>query len=149
MMQNLTEQALQKARSTIAHNFADPDALDGLAGLSLQLEKQLITAESLLNNAVQSKLDSLKRAVDLMDESTLKLTKLSSNISRIDEKIAHTNTSISNYDHLKKVDNGRENLNKVITQVEFFAKVPERVEFLRERMDNNPASTVGTHKAIV
>jgi hypothetical protein len=138
-MQSLTEQALSKARSTIAENFADPDALDGLGVLSFQLEKQLLAAESALNNAVQSKLDSLKRAVDLMDESTLKLTKLSANISRIDEKIAQTNTSISNYDHLKKVDNARENLNKVITQVEFFAKVPERVEFLRERMDNNPA----------
>jgi hypothetical protein len=139
-MQSLTEQALKKARATVAENFADPDALDGLGVLSYQLERQLQGAESQLNNAVQSKLDSLKRAVDLMDESTLKLTKLSSNITRIDEKIAQTNTAISNYDHLKKVDNARENLKKVITQVEFFAKVPERVQFLRERMDNNPAS---------
>lgn len=139
-MQSLTEQAISKARSTIAENFADPDALDGLGVLSFQLDKQLLAAESQLNNAVQSKLDSLKRAVDLMDESTLKLTKLSANISRIDEKIAQTNTAISNYDHLKKVHNARENLSKVITQVEFFAKVPERVEFLRERMDNSPAS---------
>eukprot|EP01032_Pedospumella_encystans_P010614 gene10614-12394_t len=139
-MQNLTEQALQKARRTIAENFADPDALDGLGVLSHQLEKQLIAAESQLSNAVQSKLDSLKRAVDLMDESTLKLTKLSTNISRIDEKIAQTNTAISNYDHLKKVDNARENLSKVISQVEFFARVPERVEFLREKMDSSPAS---------
>jgi len=139
-MQNLTEQALRKARLTIAENFADPDALDGLGVLSFQLEKQLIAAESQLSNAVQSKLDSLKRAVDLMDESTLKLTKLSTNISRIDEKIAQTNTAISNYDHLKKVDHARENLSKVISQVEFFARVPERVEFLREKMDNSPAS---------
>ena len=139
-MQRLTEQALIKARTTIAENFCDPDALDGLGVLSFQIEKQLKTAENQLNTAVQSKLDSLKRAVDLMDESTQKLTKLSTNISKIDEKIAQTNTAISNYNHLKKVDHARENLRKVITQVEFFAKVPERVEFLKERMDNNPAS---------
>jgi hypothetical protein len=139
-MQSLTEQALLKARRTIAENFADPDALDGLGVLSFQLEKQLQAAESQLNNAVQSKLDSLKRAVDLMDESTLKLTKLSSNISRIDEKIAQTNTAISNYDNLKRVHNARDNLSKVISQVEFFAKVPERVEFLRDRMDSSAAS---------
>ena len=139
-MQRLTDQALLKARSTIADNFADPDALDSLGVLSFQLEKQLLTAESQLNSAVQSKLDSLKRAVDLMDESTLKLTKLSTNISRIDEKIAHTNTAISNYDNLKKVHNARDNLSKVITQVEFFAKVPERVQYLRELMDNSPAA---------
>ncbi len=54
-------------------------------------------ADSQLNSAVQGKLDSLKRAVDLMDESTAKLTKLSINISRIDEKIAITNTGQSSY----------------------------------------------------
>lgn len=63
-----------------------------------------------MNSAVQGKLDSLKRAVDLMDESTAKLTKLSTNISRIDEKIALTNTCISNYDHLKRVHHARDNL---------------------------------------
>ena len=54
-------------------------------------------ADSQLNSAVQGKLDSLKRAVDLMDESTAKLTKLSINISRVDEKIAITNTGQSSY----------------------------------------------------
>jgi hypothetical protein len=57
----------------------------------------LHAADSQLNSAVQGKLDSLKRAVDLMDESTAKLTKLSINISRIDEKIAITNTGQSSY----------------------------------------------------
>ncbi|KAJ1391708.1 hypothetical protein B484DRAFT_408658, partial [Ochromonadaceae sp. CCMP2298] len=101
-MQRLTDHARSKARASIAHSFYDSDSLDGLGVLSHQLESQLVAAESQLNSAVQSKLDSLKRAVDLMDESTLKLSKLASNISRIDEKIAQTNTAISNYDNLRK-----------------------------------------------
>lgn len=75
-----------------------------------------------------------------MDESAVKLDKLSSNINRIDEKIAQTNTAISKYDYLKRVHNVRDNLSKVIAQVEFFAKVPERAKELRALLDKKPAS---------
>lgn len=139
-MQGLTQIALQKARETISQNFADPTSLDEIGVLSLQMEKQLLAAEEQLNGAVQSKLDSLKRAVDLMDESSVKLNILASNINKIDEKIAQTNTAISNYESLKRVHNARDNLSKVIAQVEFFAKVPERAKELKELLDKNPSS---------
>lgn len=139
-MQSLTQIALQKARDTISQNFADPSSLDEIGVLSLQMEKQLLAAEEQLNGAVQSKLDSLKRAVDLMDESAVKLNILAANINKIDEKIAQTNTAISNYESLKRVHNARDNLSKVIAQVEFFAKVPERAKELKELLDKNPSS---------
>ena len=47
--------------------------------------------------------------------------------------------AISNYDNLKRVHHARDNLSKVISQVEFFAKVPERVSHLRELVDNHPS----------
>lgn len=65
-----------------------------------------------------------------MDESTAKLSQLSISMNRVDEKIAETNTSISKYENLKKVHYVKENLEKVIEQVVFFAKVCERVQFL-------------------
>ena len=61
--------------------------------------------------------------VDLMDESAVRLSQLSVSMSRVDEKVAETNTAISKFENLKKVQNVKENLQKVIEQVEFFAKV--------------------------
>lgn len=102
-----------KARASVAAQFSDIDKLDDLGVKGFELERQLVAAESQLNGAVQSKLDSLKRAVDLMDESAVKLSKLSTKIVSIDDKIAQTNTAISNYSNLKRVHNARENLTKV------------------------------------
>lgn len=130
---------MSKARTMISQNFSDPESLDDLGVLSFELEKQLSTAESQLNGAVQSKLDSLKRAVDLMDESAVKLSTLSLNINRIDQKIAQTNTMISNFDYLKRVHNARDNLSKVIGQVEFFARVPDKIDELHTLLNSNPA----------
>ncbi|RYG60651.1 hypothetical protein EON64_19145, partial [archaeon] len=135
----MTEQAIAKARLNIAEKFQDPNALEDLGVMSFQLEKQLAAVEGQLNGAVQSKLDSLKRAVDLMDESVLKLSKLSTNITKIDEKIAVTNTTISNYDYLKRASNARDNMQKVLHQVQFFASVPQLVEKLTAKLQN-PAS---------
>lgn len=140
MMQALNKEGLEKARAMIEKRFTDPSSLDSLGELTLQLEKSLALAESQLNGAVQSKLDSLKRAVDLMDESSVKLTNLSKNINKIDEKIAQTNTSISKFETLKRVHNARENLSKVIAQVESLEKVPERVAYLRSLLDDDPAN---------
>lgn len=129
-MQTLTDQAVKSARQTIAQKFSLQSDFEELGATALLYEKQLAIVEGQLNSAVQSKLDSLKRAVDLMDESSVKLSKLSSNIQRIDEKITLTNTNISKYKYLKRVHNAKENLNKVIEQVKFFSMVPERVSEL-------------------
>ena len=138
MQQKLSSEALSRARITIEKTFHDPTTLEELGGLAFQLEKQLSIVEGQLNGAVQTKLDSLKRAVDLMDESVVKLSKVSTNIQKIDEKISMTNTAISNYPNLKRVHNAKENLTKVIDQVDFFAHVPEEVEKLAQKLQEKP-----------
>jgi len=140
MQQALSEAAKERARSIIASTFSNPGTLEELGGYRLQLEKQLTTVEAQLNGAVQSKLDSLKRAVDLMDESVNKLEGISNNVQRIDEKIALTNTTISNYTKLKNVNNAKENLTKVIDQVDLFVRVPDTVQSLVKRLESDPLS---------
>lgn len=139
-MLQLNKIAAERARTMVAQNFQDPSSLDDLAVLDMQLEKQLAAIDGQLNSAVQGKLDSLKRAVDLMDESVSKLTKISTNITNIDEKIARTNTQISNFQYLKKAHNARDNLMKVINQVNFFAEVPTKVAALQQQLEDNPGS---------
>lgn len=137
-MDALNNEALLKARSMISTTFVSPASLDELSALSIQFERQLHAAEGQLNSAVQGKLDSLKRAVDLMDESAVKLSTMSTKISKIDERIALTNTAISNYDNLSRIHNARENLQSVIAQIDFFAKVPERVNYYRQLLNSSP-----------
>ncbi len=62
-----------------------------------------MSADSQLNVTVGGKLDALKRAVDLMDESTIKLDYFTQNMKKTDEKIEAVNTTISNFEHLKRV----------------------------------------------
>jgi hypothetical protein len=57
---------------------------------------------------------------------------------RVDERIAQSNTAISNFEYLRRVHFARENLQKVISQVEFFARVPERVLELKTVLDSDP-----------
>lgn len=140
LMQKLNKIAAENARKMIAQNFQDPSSLDDIAVLDMQLEKQLAIIEGQLNSAVQGKLDSLKRAVDLMDESVSKLNKINAGITNIDEKISKTNTQISNFQYLKKAHNARDNLLKVINQVNFFAEVPTKVEALKQQLYDNPGS---------
>ena len=80
----------------------------------------------------------MKRAADIMSESSEKIDQTYKLVSRIDGRIAETNTCISNYETLKRVHYARENLKKVITQVEFFAKVPNRVDYLKTILEEEP-----------
>jgi hypothetical protein len=79
-------------------------------------------------------MDALKRAVDLMDESAIKLLSARGRIAKTEERISQANTVISNFEYLRRVHHARDNLQKVIIQVEFFAKVPERVAYLKVYM---------------
>ena len=140
MMRGLNDAALVKARATIAKKFADPMDLDELVPFMAQLQKNMSIAEAQLNGAVQGKMDALKRAVDIMDESAEKLEAAKGRIARTEERIVHANTVISTFEHLRRVHNARENLQKVITQVEFFARAPERVAALKDQLNNDPGS---------
>ena len=69
----LNDKALTRAREKIRDQFHDPRTMEEISAIQMTLEKKLAAAESQLNSAVQSKLDALKRVVDLMDESTTKV----------------------------------------------------------------------------
>ena len=106
-----------------------------LSHLRTNLKKKLVAAESEVNHSVQFKLDAMKRAMDIMTEteegvkSTLKL------MQNIDQRIQLTNTSISKFETLKRVHNARENIQKIISKVEFFAQVPDKVASLLRILD--------------
>jgi hypothetical protein len=139
-LDSIKNEAVERARANMASQFVDPISLEDLPVLIAQLEKKLQTADSKLNSTVSNKLDSLKRSVDLMDDSSSKLSHLSASMKRIDAKIAMTNSSIANYKHLSTVHNVRENLDKTIKQVEFFTRVPQRVEVLCKLMEEGPGN---------
>ncbi len=138
MILQLNREAKSKARQFIKRNFQDPMDLEDASALRMQLQKQAAVAGSQLNGAVQSKLEALKRAADLMDESSLKLGKLSNTMKDVDKRIADSNTAISQYANLCRVHNVRDNVSKVISQIEFFARVPEKVEALKEVIATDP-----------
>ena len=92
MIMQLNNEAKLKARQFIKRNFKDPMDLDEASALRIQLQKQAAVAGSQLNGAVQSKLEALKRAVDLMDESSLKLGELSNTMRDVDKRIAEKAT---------------------------------------------------------
>jgi len=138
MMKALNETAKRKARDTIEKKFRDPMDLEDLTLLSGQLQKQVMVAESQLNGSVQSKLEALKRAADLMDATSSQLSALSKTVTMIDERIYASNTSISNYAYLRRVHNVRDNIGKVLSQIDFFAHVPERVSTLKVLIEDEP-----------
>jgi hypothetical protein len=109
-----------------------------LSDLRAAAVKELTLAESQLNGAVQGKLDALKRSVDLMEESTLKLAGFTETMNDVESKIQKTNTLIVTFPHIRKIQHARDNLNKVIAQVESFLNVPNRVAELTALLLENP-----------
>lgn len=139
LMSRLNQEATKKARNMVASRFTDAVDLEEIGTLISQIKKQMELSESQLNVAVQSKLDALKRAADIMDESSIKLSHLSTSLRSIDERIAETNTVISNYEYLRRVHHARDNISKVISRVEFFARVPEKVRNLNDILESDPS----------
>ena len=135
MMQALNDEALDRAREKIKKKFMESSSLDDISAMRNELQNRLSEADAKLKSAVQGKLDSLKRAVDLMEESSAKLEGLSGSIDRVDARIAQTNTVISKYPNVKRVHYALDNLRKVISQVEFFSEIPKRVAELKRELD--------------
>ena len=104
MIEEIRSQALEKARTRVAFLFTDQHSLENhIPIVRAQLMKSLSQSESLLHMNVQNKLDSLKRAVDLMEDSSLKLDGFALNMKKIDERILLTNSTLSQYKYLKNV----------------------------------------------
>jgi hypothetical protein len=59
----LATAALEEARKDIANRFQDPNDLDDIDTMRLNMQKQLSSVEAQLNNSVTSKLDALRRGV--------------------------------------------------------------------------------------
>lgn len=137
LMLKLNQGATKKARSIVASKYSNSGDLDELSNHISQLQKELSLAESQLNVSVNGKLDALKKAKDIMDLSSKKLSSFQSSLHDIDNKITSSNTIISNYEYLKRANNAEENISKVKSQVEFFAKVPDRVKELLQLLDDN------------
>lgn len=137
LMTSLNAEATRRARNVIAKKYHESVDLDEISLHIAQLKKDLALAESQLNVAVEGKLESLKRAADIMDESSEKLALFSTNLRKIDERIELTNTVISNYPYLSRAHNAKENTIKVKSQVEFFARVPDRVRELEILLDSD------------
>jgi hypothetical protein len=135
MMQALNEEALARARQKVKKKFVEVSSLDDIAAMRNELQNKLSEADTKLKTAVQGKLDSLKRAVDLMEESSGKLDDFTTSIDRIATRIAQTNTAVSKYPNVKRVHYALDNLRKVISQVEFFSEIPERVAVLKRELD--------------
>jgi hypothetical protein len=113
MIHLLNQEAKKKAQQFIRRSFQDPTDLDEVSALRTQLQKQAVVTSSQLKGAVQSKLEALKRAADLMDESSEKLDTLSNTMRTVNGRIAESNTAISKYPHLGRVHNVRDNVGKV------------------------------------
>lgn len=137
-MEALNALALKKARESIAARFSDVSSLDDIATYRTTIQKNLAGADSKLNVAVQGKLDALKRAVDLMDESSGKLNEFTNTMAVVNDRILMTCTGISSYVKLSKAHHARENIKKVIQQVDFFIKVPERIDYLNHQLEVEP-----------
>ena len=139
-LQILKNVALLKARANIAAKFKSPTDLQDVSTYRAQIEKNLLIEESKLSTVVQGKLDALKRSVDLMDEAAEKLSIFSRTMAEVDQKVAETNTDISRFNHLKRSANIRENLQRVITHIDYLVAVPQKVQALQETLSADPIS---------
>lgn len=138
LMHALNEEGLLRARKMLTRRFVEGSSLDEVSTLRAELLAKLSSAEAKLKSAVEGKLDSLKRAVDLMEESTYKLTDLNHKMNSTEKRIALTDTTISNYSNVKRIHFARDNIDKVIYQVEFFTKIPETVATQRAILNEEP-----------
>ena len=138
-LMGLIEESVQRqARMLIQAKFTEPSSRDDVQYFRSQLKKQLVAANSLLNHAVQNKLDAMKQAEEIMEESSVTVSDTFRLMCTIDARIEDTNTAISNFETLKRVHFARTNLKKVISQVEFFAKVPMKVSELKTILEEEP-----------
>ena len=127
------------AKSKLSKKFSLANNLNDITTIKLQIEKELYNTEIQLNSIVETKLDAIKRSMDLMDEASNKLTLYSKLMIKVNNKLQQTNTEINKYQYLKKVNNIKINLNKVINQIEYFANVPNKILLLRQQLYDQKA----------
>lgn len=116
-MSDIGEAMRLKAQNLLANQFMDPSSMENLSRMRLKVQKELTTAEAQLHNAVSTKLDALKRAVDISADSSEKLRDIATRLATVDDCISTTNTDISHFEHLRKLHYARDNLAKVRAQV--------------------------------
>lgn len=135
-MQILKNKSILISRNKISEKFQNSSDLSELSTIRSNYDKQLVIIDSTLNLLIQGKLDNLKKSIDLIDESIIKLSHFSNTMINVNTKIMNTNTDISKFPYLKRVHNIRDNLTKVINQIEYFNQVPDKCKKLLVILNN-------------
>ena len=139
-MQEVEKSAKERARLAIAERFSGitTTSREDIALLRSQLRNQLLSTTSQLNQNVQSRLDAMKRAVDIMSVTEEKVSNTFTIMKNIDQNIQDTSIDIAKFETLKRAHFARENLHKVLAQVDFFARVPDRISELYGLLEGEP-----------
>ena len=110
-MQEVEKSAKERARLAIAERFSGitTTSREDIALLRSQLRNQLLSTTSQLNQNVQSRLDAMKRAVDIMSVTEEKVSNTFTIMKNIDQSIQDTSIDIAKFETLKRAHFAREN----------------------------------------
>ena len=71
MLHQITLQAHSDSQERISSQFMDPTSLENISLMRQRVQKQLAMADAQLNNAMTTKLDVLKRGIDISSDSII------------------------------------------------------------------------------
>jgi exocyst complex component 3 len=130
--------AWDSARRLVEKKFKEPASLEDIREMRAEYRRKLNATESQLSSAVRSRLDGVKRARDLIQESSEKIEELHAQFGEMEQLSRDCRGLFGKYPHIKTLHHARRNLAVTAHLVEYFYTIPSKAAALLELLQAQP-----------
>ncbi|CAM9404257.1 unnamed protein product [Chrysoparadoxa australica] len=128
----------EPGRKSVVSKIKELSSLEELRELRSEYRRKLAAIEGQLSGVVRTRLDGVKRARDLIEDSAAQIAELHGQFSKMEDLSRDCQGLFVSYPHIKSIHHARSNLGLTAHLVEYFFTMPRQVEILKEVLREQP-----------
>ncbi|CAM9700388.1 unnamed protein product, partial [Phaeothamnion confervicola] len=137
-LEEAKKKAEQSAKVLVERRFKEPANLEDLRDVRGEYRRRLAATDSQLSTVVRGRLDGVKRARDLIEDSAAQTADLQAQFAKMEALSRDCRGLFGTYPHIKRLHHARSNLASTARLVEFFFAIPARAQALTDLLREQP-----------
>ncbi|KAK8814278.1 hypothetical protein WA158_008140 [Blastocystis sp. Blastoise] len=133
----LAVQAHQNAQDEARQMLDQEIQLDSLEAAKTSLEQELLTTQTQLHGNVQTYLDELTTAMNIIGQTQAETIELQNRFNKMKQNCEQTLLTLQDNDVINQINLAQDNYNSISSQLSFLSKMTTSINLLHEKLQDN------------
>jgi hypothetical protein len=133
------DRAFEIAKRQLLNRLTSPEDLHKIPELLAEHRKKLDRVEGQISAVLQTQLDEMQHAMNLIDTAREEMTGIKSNFAVLHGQCTECKGLLGDHPKIKAVNVARKNITNTLQQVNFYRQIPAQVERLSNELAEDPS----------